>query len=101
MVRVARVHTGEIADELGITPATELRTVKGRALDDFLDWEFLTAADTLEIEATLPGGEEVVYEIERPEHESFGLELEPPTVSRCANPYEFCLCQGLPKGLRR
>jgi putative radical SAM enzyme (TIGR03279 family) len=101
MVRVARVHSGGIADELGITPATELRTVNGRALDDFLDWEFLTAEDTLEIEATLPSGEEVVFEIERPEHESFGLELEPPTVRRCANRCEFCFVEGLPKGLRR
>jgi putative radical SAM enzyme (TIGR03279 family) len=101
MVRVARVHSGGIAEELGITPATELRTVNGRALDDFLDWEFLTAEDTLEIEATLPSGEEVVFEIERPEHESFGLELEPPTVRRCANRCEFCFVEGLPKGLRR
>lgn len=101
MVRVARVHSGGIADQLGITPATELRSVNGRALDDFLDWEFLTAEDTLEIEATLPGGEEVVFEVERPEHESFGLELEPPTVRRCANRCEFCFVEGLPKGLRR
>ena len=30
-----------------------------------------------------------------------GLELEPPTVRRCANRCEFCFVEGLPKGLRR
>ena len=101
MVTVARIHPGSIAEELGILPGTQLLTVNGRALDDFLDWEFLTAEDTLEIEATLPDGERVVYDIERPENESMGLELEPPTVRRCANRCEFCFVEGLPKGLRR
>ena len=61
MVKVARIHPGSIAEELGILPGTELLTVNGRALDDFLDWEFLTAEDTLEIEATLPDGERIVF----------------------------------------
>ena len=101
MVRVARVHPGSIAEELGILPGTALLSVNGRQLDDFLDWEFLTAEDTLEIEATLPDGEAVVYDVERPENEPIGLELEPPTVRRCANRCEFCFVEGLPKGLRR
>lgn len=101
MVRVARVLPESIAEELGIVPGTELRSVNGRELDDFLDWEFLTADDELVIEAKLPDGEEVVYEVERPEGESMGVELEPPTVRRCANRCEFCFVEGLPKGLRK
>jgi putative radical SAM enzyme (TIGR03279 family) len=101
MVRVSRVLPGSIAHELGIVPGTELVAVNGRALDDFLDWEFLTADDELLIEATLPGGDAVEYEIERPEGEALGVELEPPTVRRCANRCEFCFIEGLPKGLRK
>src|SRR5215203_476029 len=101
MVRVARVLASSIAEELGITPGTDLVSVNGRALADFLDWEFLTADDELVIEARLPGGEEIVYEIERPEGEAIGVELEPPTVRRCANRCEFCFIEGLPKGLRK
>jgi putative radical SAM enzyme (TIGR03279 family) len=101
MVRVARVHPDSIATELGIVPGTELLTVNGRELGDFLDWEFLTADDELVIEARLPDGEAVVYEVERPEGEPFGLELEPPTVRRCANRCEFCFVEGLPKGRLR
>ena len=101
MVRVARVADSSIADEIGILPGTELLAVNGRALADFLDWEFLTADDELVIEARLPDGEAVIYEIERPEGEGIGVELEPPTVRRCANRCEFCFIEGLPKGLRK
>src|SRR5512133_3016609 len=101
MVRVARVVSESIAQEIGIVPGTELLTVNGRALADFLDWEFLTADDELVIEARLPGGEEIVYEVERPEGEVLGVELEPPNVRRCANRCEFCFIEGLPQGLRK
>src|SRR3569623_2583197 len=101
MVRVKGVQEGSIAEEIGIVPGTELRSVNGRDIADFLDWEFLTAEDELVIEAKLPDGEEIVYEIERPEGESMGLELEAPTVRRCANRCEFCFIEGLPKGLRK
>jgi putative radical SAM enzyme (TIGR03279 family) len=101
MVRVARVAPGSIAEELEIVVGTEIHSVNGRAIDDFLDWEFLTADDTLEIGVRQPDGEEVVYEIERPEGEALGIELEPPTVRRCANRCEFCFIEGLPKGLRK
>ena len=101
MVTVARVRPGTIADELGIKPGTELLAVNGREVDDFLDWEFLTADDTLLVHARLPDGEELEFDIERPEGESLGVELVPPSVRRCANRCEFCFIEGLPKGLRR
>jgi putative radical SAM enzyme (TIGR03279 family) len=101
MVRVARVIADSIAHEIGVAPGTELLSVNGRALADFLDWEFLTADDELVIEARLPDGEDVIYEIERPEGEALGVELEPPSVRRCANRCEFCFIEGLPKGLRK
>lgn len=101
MIRVLRTQPGSIAEQIGIAPKTELLTVNGRELADFLDWEFLTAEDELVIEAREPDGEPVIYEIERPEGERLGVELEPPTIRRCANRCEFCFIEGLPKGLRR
>src|SRR6185503_10810368 len=101
MVRVSRVHEGSVAEQLGIIPGTELLTVNGRELADFLDWEFLSADEELVIEARLPSAEDIVYEVERPEGEALGVELEPPTVRRCANRCEFCFIEGLPKGLRK
>jgi putative radical SAM enzyme (TIGR03279 family) len=101
MVRVSRVLPGSICDEMGVVAGTELLSVNGRELADFLDWEFLTADDELVIEARLPDGEQIVYEVERPEGEAMGVELEPPTIRRCANRCEFCFIEGLPKGLRK
>ena len=101
MVRVSKVRAGSIAEELEIVPGTELLSVNGRELRDFLDWEFLSADEELVLEARLPSGQEVVYEIERPESEALGVELAPPTVRRCANRCEFCFIEGLPSGLRK
>src|SRR5687767_8239981 len=101
MVRVARVAAGSIAEEIGIVAGTELVSVNGRAIQDFLDWEFLSADDELIVETRQPDGEDVIYEIERPEGEALGVALEPPNVRRCANRCEFCFIEGLPQGLRR
>lgn len=101
MVKVARVEPGSIAEEIGILPGTQLLTVNGRAIQDFLDWEFLSAEEEVAVEARQPDGCEVIYEIERPDGESLGIALEPPTVRRCANRCEFCFIEGLPTGLRK
>ena len=101
MVRVSRVEPGGIAEAVGIVAGTELLSVNERPVADFLDWEFLTADEELVIEAKQPGGEDVIFELERLDGESLGLSLEPPTVRRCANRCEFCFIEGLPKGLRK
>jgi putative radical SAM enzyme (TIGR03279 family) len=100
-VRVARVECGSIAAALGIAPGTELLSVNGRKVTDFLDWEFLTADEELVVEARDPAGDAIVYEIERGDGDVMGIELEPPTVRQCANRCEFCFIEGLPSGLRR
>ena len=101
MVSVTSVSPGSIADQLGIVPETQLLTINGRKLEDFLDWEFLSADDAFVVGARLPDGSDVEYDIERIDGESMGIELAPPTIRRCANRCEFCFIEGLPKGLRK
>src|SRR3954468_19798384 len=101
MVKVSHIDPDSIAEELGVQPGTELLTVNGRPLSDFLDWEFLTADEELVIEARQPDGEAVIYELERPDGEPLGISLQPPSVRRCANKCEFCFIEGLPQGLRK
>jgi putative radical SAM enzyme (TIGR03279 family) len=101
MVKVARVTPGSIAAELGLVPGTALLAVDGRELTDFLDWEFLTASEAFVLSARLPSGEEIDFDIERDLEDPMGVELEPPTVRRCANKCEFCFIEGLPPGLRK
>jgi putative radical SAM enzyme (TIGR03279 family) len=101
MVRVKSVSPESIAAELDVTPGTEIVSVNGRTVDDFLDWEFMTADDQIEVVVRTPDGEELLLDIERVDGEPLGIELEPPTVRRCANRCEFCFIEGLPQGLRK
>lgn len=100
MIRVQSVAAGSLGLELGLVPGTELLAVNGRALEDFLDWEFLTADERFDLAVRLPNGEAVEYDIERPEGLPMGVTLEPPRIRRCANHCDFCFVDGNPTGLR-
>jgi len=100
MLRIQRVHPGSLGAELGLEPGYALASVDGRALTDFLDWEFLTAAEHFVFLAETPTGEAIEYDVERPEGTPMGVVLEPPRIRRCANRCDFCFVDGLPSGLR-
>ncbi len=100
MIRVSAVHPRSIAAELGLQAGTELLSVNGRELEDFLDWEFLTAEEQIILHVRHPDGEEIEYDIERPLSEPLGVSLEPARIRRCANRCDFCFVDGLPDGLR-
>ena len=101
MIRVHAVAPESLGARLGLVPGTELHAVNGRALEDFLDWEFLTADDQFLLEAKLPTGEEIEYDVERPEGLPLGVTLEPPRIRRCANHCDFCFVDGNPQGMRQ
>ena len=100
MIRVTGVQPESIAAELGLREGSELLSVNGRELDDFLDWEFLTAEEEFVLHVRQPDGVEIEFEIERPLNEPMGVALEPPRIRRCANRCDFCFVDGLPDGLR-
>lgn len=101
MIRVEAVAPDSLGAALQLTPGTELLAVNGKNLEDFLDWEFLTADEQFVLQARLPGGQEIEYDVERPEGMPMGVTLEAPRIRRCANHCDFCFVDGNPQGLRQ
>lgn len=100
MIKVTAVHPESLAAELGLHTGSELLNINGRELEDFLDWEFHTADDAFLLHVRQPDGEEIEFDIQRPEGLPMGVSLEPPRIRRCANRCDFCFVDGLPEGLR-
>jgi len=100
VIRVQAVAPESLGAALGLVPGTELVAINGRPLEDFLDWEFLTADDSFLLHARHPGGEEVEYDVERPDELPMGVTVDPPRIRRCANHCDFCFVDGNPEGRR-
>jgi putative radical SAM enzyme (TIGR03279 family) len=100
MLKVTAVAPESLGADLGLQPGAELLTINGREIEDFLDWEFLSADDQFLLHVRQPDGEEIEYDIERPEGLPMGVSVEPARIRRCANRCDFCFVDGLPEGLR-
>ena len=101
MLKVAAILPDSLGSELGLAPGDELLTVNGRELVDFLDWEYLAADDAFLLTVRTAGGEDIEFDIERPEDLPLGVMLEPPRIRRCANRCDFCFVDGNPEGSRK
>jgi putative radical SAM enzyme (TIGR03279 family) len=96
MLRVAAIAPESLGAELGLAPGDELLAINGRELVDFLDWEFLAADEAFLLSVKTAAGEEIEFDIERPEDLPLGVTLEPPKIRRCANRCDFCFVDGNP-----
>jgi len=101
MLRVAAIAPESLGAELGLGPGDELLAINGRELVDFLDWEFLAADEAFLLSVRTAAGEEIEFDIERPEDLPLGVSLEPPKIRRCANRCDFCFVDGNPGGSRK
>lgn len=101
MIKVTGVQPESIGEAIGLAPGVELYSVDGTPLEDFLDWEFLTASEDFTLVFRRPG-EDVEYEVEveRELESPIGVAVEPPRIRRCANRCDFCFVDGNAPGLR-
>ncbi len=101
MIKVKEVVPGSIGEAIGLVPDAELLTVGDTRLDDFLDWEFLTAEEDFTLVYRRPGvPDEFEVSVERTLEEPLGVTVEPARIRRCANRCDFCFVDGNPDGVR-
>jgi putative radical SAM enzyme (TIGR03279 family) len=100
VVRIAEIEAGSIAEELSLEIGTRIVRINGERVRDGIDLTFLLSDTELEIETLTPGGEAVVYEIDRDPGTPIGIVPAPDTVRECANKCVFCFIDGNPPGVR-
>lgn len=100
---VFSVRPDSIAEELGIEPGDIIRSVNGRRIGDFLDYQFLTAAEELLLCVQKKNGGLIEFEIENEDMEDLGIGFKnmlfDPAKS-CSNRCIFCFIDQLPPNLR-
>ena len=101
MVKIAAIDSDTIADELELEIGSRIVRINGQLVRDAIDFRFLEAEAALELEVQTPGGEPVIYEIEKDAGEGLGVVLAPDTVRQCANKCVFCFIDGNPHGARK
>ncbi len=102
MIKVTEVLPGSIGEAIGLVPDTDLISIDGQDLDDFLDWEFLTAEEEFSLVYRGPGeADEFEVQVERSIDDPIGVAVEPPRIKRCANRCDFCFVEGNPEGVRQ
>jgi putative radical SAM enzyme (TIGR03279 family) len=101
VVRIADIEAGSIADELSLEIGSRIVRINGEPVRDGIDLTFLLADETIELEATSPSGETLVYAIERDPGEPIGIVPAPDVVRECANKCVFCFIDGNPEGARQ
>ncbi len=100
---ISRVVPDSIAHELGVEPGDRLVKINGQALEDLIDYRFMTSDEYLEVEIVKADGEQWVLEVEKDLDEDLGLEFEQSTfdgIKRCANKCVFCFVDQMPPGTR-
>jgi putative radical SAM enzyme (TIGR03279 family) len=102
LIKVTEVQPGSIGEAIGLVPNADLISIDGTELDDFLDWEFLTAEEEFSLVYRTPGeADEFEVQVERPIEDPIGVAVEPPRIKRCANRCDFCFVEGNPDGVRQ
>ncbi len=101
--RVVAVAPGSPADQFGLAPGDEIRTIGGEVPRDVIRWQLLIDASEVELSVERDGVVRDVVVI-KGDGEPLGVEVHAAVFDRvqtCDNHCEFCFVHQLPKGMRR
>ncbi len=97
------VRAGSIADELGIEQGDRLLTINGSRPGDLIDYRFLCADDSIQIEIMKKNCDVWACDIEKDFDEDLGIGFARDTfdgIRNCANRCIFCFVDQMPPGMR-
>lgn len=102
--KITSIIKDSIAQELEIKAGSELLSINNTNLRDYIDYQYLTMNEYLEIEIKNPNGEIEIFEIEKDFEEELGFVFESAIFDKikpCANNCIFCFVDQQPEGLRK
>ena len=99
-MRITAVEVPGIAGELGIREGDELLEVNGKRVLDSIDYRFHEGDPHLTLKVARDG-ELTVFDIEKDEGETLGIDFEEMKVLSCGNDCIFCFVDQNPEGLRK
>ena len=98
-MKIIAVEPGSIAEEVGIRVGDQLLEINGERVRDSIDYRFHEPDAELSLKVARDG-EVIIYDIEKEEGETVGVELEEMKILCCGNDCIFCFVDQNPKGLR-
>ena len=101
--KISSIEKGSIAEELEIKEGSELISINGIKLRDYIDYQYAVMAEEIELEIKTPNNDIEVFEIEKDFDAELGFIFESAIFDRikpCANNCIFCFVDQQPKGLR-
>ncbi len=99
-MKIASVEPGSIAEELGIVPGNDLLEINGARVQDHIDFRFREGDATLSVKIARES-EVTIFDIEKDEGESLGLDFEDLKILACGNDCVFCFVDQNPQGMRK
>ena len=100
---ITAIEQNSIAEELEIEVGSELLSINGEKLKDYIEYQYAVMTEELVFEIKTPNGEIEEYEIEKDFEVELGFVFESAIFDRikpCANNCIFCFVDQQPKGLR-
>ena len=100
---ISGIEKNSIAEELEIQVGSELLSINGQKLKDYIEYQYAVMSEELVFEIKTPSGEIEEYEIEKDFEEELGLIFESAIFDKikpCANNCIFCFVDQQPEGLR-
>ncbi|MEG1997211.1 MAG: PDZ domain-containing protein, partial [Clostridiales bacterium] len=95
---ISGVMPDSIAEELALKPGDLLLSVNEHPVNDIIDYDFLTAAEYVELTVQFSDGETVIFEVEKEYDEPLGLMFAADVfdgIKNCANHCLFCFIDQL------